>query len=172
MRSRLIVFMLLGVLGLSRAATAQPNRPSVLLKGGVNIERSEDAIEGESAAFGADLFVPLDDRWTFDVEFWLPAYFTFGAENRHRDILVSVGIIRYFGEGRSRGFVSFGLGTATTQEQRPFFGNTSNTAGYGFVGGGVEVRINDRLSVVPEVRSTLAVTALIVRPSIGIAYRF
>ena len=172
MRARIMAFILLGALGMAGSAAAQANRASILVKGGVNVERSEDAVKGESPAFGVDLLVPLDDRWTFDVEFWMPAYFTFGRENRHRDILMAVGILRFFGEGRSRGFASFGLGVATTQEQRPFFGNTSNTGGYGFVGAGVEVRITDRLSVMPEIRSTLAVTALIIRPSIGIACRF
>ena len=172
MHPRVAGFLLLGLLATSTSAAAQSVRPAVLLKGGINIERSEDAIAGESPAFGIDLLVPLDDRWTFDVEFWMPAYFTFGAENRHRDILGSIGILRYFGEGRSRGFVSFGLGAATTQEQRPFFGNTSNTGGFFFAGGGVELRINDRLSVIPEVRVTPAIAALIVRPSVGVAYRF
>ncbi len=164
---------LLGLLVLTSSASAQTARPSVLLKGGINIERSEDGVEGQSPAFGLDLLMPLDERWTFDVEFWLPRYFRFlGDENRHRDVLLSVGVLRYFGDGQSRGFISFGLGAATMQEQRPFFGNTTRTSGYGFAGAGVEVRITDRFSLIPELRSTLAITALIVRPSIGVAYRF
>jgi hypothetical protein len=161
------------ILAVATGASAQSSRPSVLLKGGINIERSEDGVEGQSPAFGVDLLLPLDERWTFDVEFWVPRYFTFlGEENRHRDILLSIGVLRHFGGGRTRAFLSFGLGVATTQEKRPFFGDTSNTGGYGYLGGGAEMTINKRFSVIPEVRSTLAVSALIVRPSIGIACRF
>ena len=67
------------VLAFGVPAYAQTSRPSILFKAGANIERAEDATEGESFAFGADLLVPLGDRWTFDVEFWLPRYFTFAT---------------------------------------------------------------------------------------------
>ena len=161
------------VLAASVPAHAQTSRPSVLLKGGANVERSEDATEGESFAFGADLLVPLGDRWTFDVEFWLPRYFTFRDELRHRDILLSFGVLRHFGEGRSRPFLSFGVGVATTQEQRPEpFGEISNSGGFGFVGFGADVAVSERVSIVPDVRATFAAGAFILRPAIGVAFRF
>lgn len=154
-------------------AYAQTSRPSILFKAGANIERAEDATEGESFAFGADLLVPLGDRWTFDVEFWLPRYFTFGEDLRHRDILFSIGALRHFGDGRTRPFLSFGLGVATTQEQRPEpFGETSNSNGFWFAGFGADIVVNPRVSVVPEVRATVATGAFILRPGIGVAFRF
>jgi hypothetical protein len=161
------------VLAFGLPAYAQTARPSVLVKAGANIERAEDATEGESFAFGADLLVPLGDRWTFDVEFWLPRYFTFGDELRHRDILFSVGVLRYFGDGRTRPFLSFGLGVGTTQEQRPEpFGETSSANGFWSVGFGANIAVNQRVSVVPDVRATLSPGAFILRPAIGVAVRF
>jgi hypothetical protein len=161
------------VLAVGIPAYAQTSRPSVLVKGGANIERAEDATEGESFAVGADLLVPLGERWTFDVEFWLPRYFTFGDDLRHRDILFSVGVLRHFGEGRTRPFLSFGLGVATTQEQRPApFGETSNSNGFWFVGFGAEIAVSQRVAVVPDVRATLATGAFILRPALGVAFRF
>jgi Outer membrane protein beta-barrel domain len=167
------VLLVTAILSFAVPAAAQTTRPSLLLKGGGNIERSEDATEGESFAFGADLLVPLANRWTFDVEFWLPAYFTFRDELRHRDILLSVGVLRHFGGGRTRPFLSFGLGVGTTQEQRPApFGKTSNSSGFWFIGTGADIAINPRVSIVPEVRATLAAAAFVLRPSVGVAFRF
>lgn len=161
------------ILSVATAAHAQTARPSVLLKAGANIERSEDGTEGESFAFGADLLMPLGDRWTFDVEFFFPQYFTFRDEIRHRDILLSVGVLRHFGDGRTRPFLSFGLGVMTTQEHRPApFGEFSKSGGFWFVGTGADVAVTPRVSLVPEVRTTLAPGAFLLRPSIGLAFRF
>ena len=161
------------ILSLAIPARAQTARPSVLLKAGANIERSEDGTEGESLAFGADLLMPLGDRWTFDLELFFPQYFTVRDEIRHRDVLLSVGVLRHFGGRRTRPFLSFGLGVMTTQEQRPApFGEISNSGGFWFVGTGAEVAVSTRVSIVPEVRTTLAAGAFLLRPSIGMAFRF
>jgi hypothetical protein len=161
------------ILSSAMPAYAQMARPSVLVKGGANIERSEDGIEGESPGCGADLLLPLGDRWTFDVEFWLPREFTVRDDIRHRDILLSIGVLRHFGDGRTRPFLSFGLGVASTREQRPEpFGEISNSGGIWYVGTGAEIALNPRVSLMPDVRATLAAAALVLRPSVGIAFRF
>jgi hypothetical protein len=153
-------------------AAAQSQRPAVVMKAGVNIERAEDQVEGESPAFGADVLLPLGGRWTFDAEFWLPAYFTTPGGYKHRDILWSIGILREFGNGRARPFLSFGLGGLTTQEQRASFGDTSSTAGVYYIGAGATLPVGQRFAVVPELRASLAAGSALLRPSVGVAYRF
>ena len=159
------------VLAMTAPCAAQ-TRGAIVAKAGVNIERAEDGIAGESPAAGADLLVQLNDRWDLGVEVWYPGYFTTDFGVRHRDILFTVGARRLFGEGRVKPFFGFGLGIAVTEEKRDDPFDTQGTGATYYVSGGADVPLGNRFVMIPEVRLTLGAAVAIVRPAIGLGVRF
>ena len=155
------------------APCAAQTRGAIVAKAGVNIERAEDALNGESPAIGADLLFQLNDRWGVDVEVWYPGYFTTDFGVRHRDILVTAGARRLFGDRRVKPFVGFGLGIAVTEEKRdvPFDVNPGTGTTY-YLSGGVDVPLGSRFVVIPEIRVTFGAAMAVVRPAIGFGVRF
>jgi hypothetical protein len=151
---------------------AAQTRGAIVGKVGANIERADDGLAGESAAVAADLLIQLSDRWDLDLEVWYPGYFTSDPGVRHRDILITAGARRLFGDGRVKPFFGFGLGLAVTQEKRegPFdFGNTGSTY---YLSGGADVPLGRRFVMIPEVRLTLGAAVAVVRPAMGFGLRF
>jgi hypothetical protein len=160
------------ILILSMPCAAQ-TRGAIVAKGGVNIERAEDALNGESPAVGADVWFRLNDRWDLGAEVWYPRYFTTDFGVRHRDILITAGARRLFGESQIKPFVGFGLGIAVTQEERD--GPFDVTPGAGttyYLSGGIDVPLGRRFIVIPEVRVTFGAAMAVVRPAIGLGVRF
>lgn len=151
--------------------TAQTRDSTVAVKVGLNVERAEDGLEGHSPAVGGALVVPLTRRWAVDVDYWHPAFFEVRPGVQHRDVLLSLGARLSFGERATRPYLLFGTGVAGTQFKRPQ-GHTSQTGMFLYVGGGVEAPLGRRLSLVPEVRMTLDPAFVVVRPSVGVAWRF
>ncbi len=160
------------VLALAIPCAAQ-TRGAIVGKVGANIERAEDALNGESPAAGADLLIELNDRWDLDLEVWYPGYFTTDFGVRHRDILFTVGARRLFGDARVKPFFGFGLGLAVTDEKRdgPIEFDPGAGATY-YLSGGVDVPLGERFVVIPELRVTLGAAMAVVRPAIGLGVRF
>jgi hypothetical protein len=158
-------------MAMAEPAAAQ-TRGAIVAKAGVNIERAEDALSGESPAAGADLLIRLNDRWDLGAEVWFPDYFTTDFGVRHRDILFTVGARRRFSVARVQPFVGFGLGLAVTQEKREGSFDTNGTGSMFYLAGGADVPLGNRFLLVPEVRVTIAAAAAIVRPAIGVGVRF
>ena len=160
------------ILAWALPCAAQP-RGAIVAKVGANIERAEDALNGESPAVGADLLIELNDRWDLGVEVWYPGYFTTDFGVRHRDILFTVGARRLFGDGRVKPFFGFGLGIAVTDEKRD--GPVEFEPGAGstyYLSGGVDVPLGRRFVLIPELRITLGAGMAVVRPAIGMGVRF
>ena len=199
--ARIALAALVSLLAAS-AASAQAPRFSVAVKGGVTIENSEDGLSGTVPAIGATGSFPFNRWWRGEVEFWLPGYLEDDrGEPKHRDILFGFAAVRTFGEGTARPFVLTGLSITRTQdwftfctaERVPGTGGppvralvscdepdvidrrrerNDGTDGYALVGGGVEVSITPRVSLVADLRMSLAPTSLLVRPGVGVSIGF
>jgi hypothetical protein len=156
---------------LAAPCAAQTGERTVAVKAGLNIERAEDGLKGQSPAVGVALVVPLTQRWAVDVDYWHPAFFETGPGVEHRDLLLSFGARASFGERATRPFLLFGAGIAGSQFRRPER-NSAWTGMFLYGGFGAETPIGRRLSLVPELRMTLDAAFVVVRPSIGVAWRF
>ena len=153
-------------------ALAQPpeNRAYVGVTIGANLEQAEDGVVGESAGIGVEAGLPLNTRWMLDLEVWVPGYFEVNG-GQHRDILLNVSAIRFFDDSGVRTFAVIGAGLGIVQ-QRSEFGTFNGSETYLVFGGGVQIPVGARLAIVPEVRVNYAISALIVRPQVGVRVRF
>ena len=133
---------------------------------GGNLEQAEDGVGGESAGIGVEAGLPLNRRWTLDLEVRVPGYFETNG-GQHRDILFNVSAVRYFDDSGVRPFAVIGAGFGIVQ-QRSESGNFDGSETYLVFGGGVQIPVGTRLAIVPEVRVNYAISALIVRPQVGI----
>ena len=187
---------------LAAPAPAQESRFALALKGGASIENSEDGLTGTQPALGATFSFPFTRRWRGEAEFWLPRYLEDDRGlPKHRDILFGFAATRTFGEGAARPFLLAGISISRTQDWFRFCfadrvlepgappmrsmvscdepdvierraGRNDGTDGYGLVGGGLAFSIAPRLSLVADVRFSLAPSSTLVRPSLGMAIDF
>ena len=171
-RHAVAVFIAIVTAALSSEALAQPteNRAYVGVKFGGNLEQAEDGVVGESAGIGVEAGLPLNRRWMLDLEVWVPGYFETNG-GQHRDILFNVSAVRYFHDSGVRTFAVIGAGFGIVQ-QRSEFGKFDGSETYLVFGGGVQIPVGTRLAIVPEVRVNYAISALIVRPQVGVRVRF
>ena len=171
-RHAVAVFIAIVTLGLSSEALAQPteNRAYVGVKIGGNLEQAEDGVIGESAGIGVEAGLPLNRRWMLDLEVWVPGYFETNG-GQHRDVLFNVSGVRFFQDSGVRTFAVIGAGFGIVQE-RSEFGKFDGSETYLVFGGGVQIPVGARLAIVPEVRVNYAISALIVRPQVGVRVRF
>ena len=153
-------------------ALAQPAHDSGYLSvtTGANVERAEDGLAGESAGVGLQAGLTLTRNWALEFEAWAPAYFRTG-DSRHRDILFNVSAVRFFHDSGVRTFAVIGAGFGIVQQQSEF-GKFDGSETYLVFGGGVQIPVGARLAIVPEVRVNYALSALIVRPQVGVRVRF
>lgn len=153
-------------------ALAQPAHDSGYLgvTTGANVERAEDGLAGASAGVGLQAGLTLTRNWALEFEAWAPAYFRTG-DVRHRDILFNVTAIRSFGESGVAPFVVMGAGYGLVQ-QRSEFGTFGGSETYLVFGGGVQIPAGARFAIVPEVRVNYAISAVVVRPQVGVRVRF
>jgi hypothetical protein len=189
-------------LGLAQDVLAQEPRFSLAVKGGVSAENSEDNLQGTSPALGVTGSVAFAHGWRGEVEFWLPGYIDdANGDPKHRDILFSFSAVKTFRAGNTRPFVVAGLSLTRTEDWFTFctanrVPGTGGPAGptlvscdepdvierrrerndgkdgYLLAGGGVEVPIARRVSVVADVRFSLAPVSVIVRPAVGVMFNF
>jgi hypothetical protein len=163
--------MLAAALDADAVAQAAEDGAYVVVKGGANAEHAEDGLTGASGALGIQAGFALSHNWALDFEFWVPAYFH-ADDVKHRDVLVNVSAIRLFGERPVRPFVVIGAGSGWVQTQSTF-GRFASSELFVVSGAGMRIRVADRLlELVPEVRVNYALSAIIVRPSVGILVRF
>jgi hypothetical protein len=162
--------MLAAALAADADAQTAEDGAYVVVKGGANAEHAEDGLTGASGALGIEAGFALSRNWALDFEFWLPAYFH-ADDVRHRDVLVNVSAIRLFGERPVRPFVVIGGGSGWVQTQDTF-GHVASSEFYVVSGAGMRIRVADRFELVPEVRVNYALSAIVVRPSVGILVRF
>jgi hypothetical protein len=183
-------------------AQTSVQRGYVVARGGLSIERSEDNLRGEAPGAGVAVGFGPQRAWSPEVEFWYPGWIRSNAsDGRHRDILGVFAMRRAFGVGRVRPYVLLGGSVARTETQFTTCTGLSRapdaSAGmlaviscadpdvlsatrerqrslsiFGLGGGGAEIGVSRRLRLLAEVRVDFAVTAVIVRPSIGVAVRF
>jgi Outer membrane protein beta-barrel domain len=168
-------FAALGVIvavALGSDALAQPaqDRGYVGITAGANIERAEDGLAGESAGVGLEAGLTLTRHWALDLEVWVPRYFETNG-GRHRDVLFNVSGVRFFQDSGVRPFAVIGAGFGSVQ-QRSESGKFDGSEAYLVFGGGVQIPAGTRLAIVPEVRVNYAISALVVRPQIGVRVRF
>jgi len=189
------LLFVLALCGAAGAQTTSDRRGHVGVKAGLNHERAEDALRGTSGAGGISAGLSFGPRWAGEVEFWLPGHILdANGERAHRDILFSAGLIRAFETGRVRPYLLAGLSAARTETSVTFCSAADDptklvdcsgpnigerlrerfttSSGYFFIGGGIEVPLGERLRLVPDLRVHLAVTSVIVRPAIGVAFLF
>lgn len=189
-------------LSTSTAVFAQETRFLAGLKGGATVENSEDGLTGTVPAVGTWFSVALNPRWRAELEIWVPQYLKDNlGEPKHRDVLISGSVVRMFTAGTSRPFVLAGLSFSRTQDwftfctaprtQQPGGGTVlalvgcdepdvierrrernDGADGYLLLGGGIEIPVGRRLSVVADVRASVAPVSVLLRPGVGVAFRF
>lgn len=197
-----VVLTLILSLFVAQSATAQESRFQLAARGGATIENSEDGLTGTVPALGMTAAVRFARTWWAEFEFWLPGYLVDArGEPKHRDVLFSFSAVRLFGDGPVRPFLAAGLTFTRTEDWFSFCtasrvppgGGPAMTAlvscdepdaiyvrrdrnvgkgGYLLAGGGMEIPVTPRLSVVADVRVNLAPASVLVRPSAGVALRF
>ena len=166
------------------------------------MEKSEDGLEGTVAALGLTGAFVFNQDWRAEAEFWLPRYLDdANGDPKHRDILLSFSAVRTFRAGKTRPFVLAGLSFSQTQDWFNFCTaersldpgapperilvscgdpnvierrreRNDGRDGYLLVGGGLEVPIGRRASIVADLRFCLAPASVLVRPGVGVAVRF
>ena len=189
-------------LSLAAPASAQESRFSLALKAGVSAESSEDNLQGTSPAIGITSSLVFGRGWGGEIELWLPGYIEDQrGDPKHRDILVSFSAIKSFGAGRVRPFLAAGLSFGRVQDWFTFCTanraldpggplqpvitscdepdivsrrreRNDGIDGYLLGGGGVEWLITRRVGAVADLRLALAPVSVIVRPGVGIVFRF
>ena len=171
-RHALAALTLVVTVTLGSDAGAQPaeDRGYLGITTGGNIERAEDGLSGESAGVGLEAGLALTRNWTLDVEVWVPRYFEANG-GQHRDVLFNVSAVRFSHDTGVRPFWLIGAGFGSVQ-QRYESGKFDGSETYLVFGGGVQIPKGTRLAIVPEVRVNYAISALIVRPQIGVRVRF
>jgi hypothetical protein len=176
-------------------APAEP-RGFVAVRGGLNVERAEDDLRGESPAVGAAAGFWFADDWIAEFEFWYPGFIEDGS-TRHRDVLFGVNAQRSFGTGSLRPRLMVGVTAARTQDELTFcLGPPTSTTGptllscsdpaatsevvdtfssisvFGLGGAALAYALGARVHVVGDVRIDFAVTTVIVRPAVSLAIVF
>ena len=189
-------------LAVAAPASAQDSRFSLAMKGGVSAESSEDNLQGTSPALGISGSAAFAHGWRGEIEFWLPGYIEDQrGDPKHRDILVSFSAVKSFDAGRVRPFLAAGLSLARVQDWFTFCTanrvldpggspepvivscdepdiisrrreRNDGTDGYLLAGGGVEWLMTRRFGLVADVRLSLAPVSAIVRPGVGVVFRF
>jgi hypothetical protein len=134
-------------------------------------------------------------------EFWYPGAIRTNSDGHHRDTLFGVGFRRSWGTRAVRPHVLFGLSVGRTVDelttcvairQTSFSPNPmrvhvscsdpdvverrperfSGTSLFPLVGAGAEIRLNEHLRLIPDVRVQLWLTSMIVRPAIAVGVAF
>jgi hypothetical protein len=177
-------------------------RGYVAVRAGLNAERSEDNLTGNVLGGGASVGFGLGDAWSTEVEVWYPQWIrTDSTDGRHRDTLVAVAFRRMLPGGRVRPYLLVGGTAARTETQftscaairqppgvsqgvltgvscsepdvtarnREIYNSLSL---FGLVGAGAEIAVGRRVRLMPDVRADLWLTAVIVRPSLAVAFVF
>ena len=196
------VAALLITLASGAVASAQESKLHVALKAGATIEDSEDATSGTAPALGLSAAWSLTPKWRLEAEFWQPGYLKDAdGTPRHRDTLVSISAVRALGSGRIRPTLAAGYSFGRTEDRmtlcsadrvppggasavRSFVSCAEpdviervderriSNSGFFLLGGGLEIPIKGRVSVVADLRLSLAPAALLVRPGVGVAFGF
>ena len=190
---------------LATPATAQTVTDAnkyLAVRAGVNVERAEDNLSGQSPGVGVAIGLGMDDAWGTEIELWYPRRFATDARGAyHRDMLVSVGFRRVLTSGRVRPYALVGFSAARTETaftvcsalRIPVGGTaavqtlvscsepdvigrqTEQHTGlslYALGGTGIEIPLGRRLRLIPDVRVDFSITSVIVRPTIGIGFAF
>jgi hypothetical protein len=184
------------------AAQVSADRGWIAARAGVNVERSEDDLRGDVPGGGVAVAFALQRAWSPEIEFWYPGWIrTDATDGRHRDILAAVAVRRRFGSGWLRPYLLVGGSIARTETQfrtctglvRPpgagedvvaviscadaaviasALEKNSSVSLFALGGAGAEIALTRKLRLLPDVRVDFAVTAVIMRPSLGIAVVF
>jgi hypothetical protein len=177
-------------------------RGYVAIKGGLNIERAEDDVHGTTGGGGAVAGFTFAEPWAIEAEFWLPgAIRTSPEDGRHRDTLFSVAFRRAFGREQFRPHFLVGASVGWTEDEfttcvanrptplspvpQPMLVSCDepdvverhqerfvSTQLLPLIGAGVEIKLTDRVRVIPDVRVQVWITSVIVRPAIAIGIGF
>ncbi|OFW08278.1 MAG: hypothetical protein A3H96_02105 [Acidobacteria bacterium RIFCSPLOWO2_02_FULL_67_36] len=108
--------LVLGPSGIANAQTSPARRGYVAVKGGFNHESAEDGLNATAGAGGLAAGISFGRALSGEVEVWVPAVFRDAAgDPKHRDIPVSLSIVRTVREGRVRPYVLAGLSGARTE---------------------------------------------------------
>jgi hypothetical protein len=145
-----------------------------------------DPGSGTSMGIGGSFAFSFTDRWSLDIEAWIPRYITDVAcppdafapcgPGQFRDVLVGVSALRRFGGRNVRPYVLVGVAKLWNQQiARRSDGSvvqwTRNESAYPQGGVGLEIPLSTRLAVTPEVRLDFLFLGGILRPSVALIYR-
>jgi len=190
------------LLDASGAGAQSLSRGYAAVKFGANAERAEDGLRGTTMGGGAAAGYQWSPRWAIEAEFWAPRTLHLRRDERtHRDTSLNLGVRRSFSAGRARPHLLAGLGAMRTVDEiticsavrpvsfsptpvevlvsceepdvtgrvRERFAGTTLAV---LVGAGVVFEVTRRIHVVADVRVHPAITALMVRPAIGVGVSF
>jgi hypothetical protein len=104
-----------GTCGVAQAQSPRESGGFAGVKAGINYERAEDGLSGTAVAGGVLGGFRFGRAWAAEVELWVPQSVRDSTDAEHRDVLVSVNLIRAFGTQRRRPYVLAGLGVGRTE---------------------------------------------------------
>jgi hypothetical protein len=184
------MFALISALLLSGVSVlfAQPASHAVYVAGRVGGDlESTDPGSGISMGVGGSFGFSFTDRWSLDIEVWVPGYITDVAcppadalarcgPGQFRDLLVGVSALRRFGDQGMRPYVLVGVAKLWNQQiARRADGSvvqwTRNESAYPQGGIGLEIPLSTRLALAPEVRLAYLFLGGILRPNVTLVYR-
>jgi hypothetical protein len=118
-RGRLVATLLtLATCTNAAAQTTRDSRGFVGIRAGLNHEQAEDGQRGTTGAGGLLAGFRFGRDWAAEAELWVPPFIHDSAgESKHRDILVSVSIVRTFGAHGVRPYLVAGLSVARTENR-------------------------------------------------------
>lgn len=161
--------------------------PAVYVAGrfGGDLEGTDPG-SGTSMGVGGSFGFSLTERWSLDIEAWVPGYitdvacppdaFTPCGPGQFRDLLVAVSALRRFGGHGVRPYVLVGVAKLWNEQKATHADGsviqwTRNEGVYPQGGIGLEIPLSTRLSLAPEVRLDFLFLGGILRPDVALIYR-
>jgi hypothetical protein len=183
--SALVSFLLLPC---SSVAHAQSDFHNVYVTGRIGGDfEGTDPGSGTSIAVGGSFGFSFTERWSVDIEAWVPKYIADVAcppgdalahcgPGKFRDVLVGVSAVRRFGGQGVRPYVLLGLAKLWNQQIATRADGsvvqwTRNESAYPQGGVGLEIPVSTRLALAPEVRLAFLFLGGILRPNVTLMYR-
>ena len=175
------------LLAWNSVALAQSRSHTVYLAGrfGGDLEGTDPGA-GKSMGIGGSFGFTFTERWSLDIEAWVPGYITDVAcppdafarcgPGKFRHVLVGVSAVRRFGGQGVRPYLLVGAATLWNQQIATGADGsvvqwTRNESTYPQGGVGLEIPLSTRLAVAPEVRLDFLFLGGIVRPNVTVMYR-
>jgi hypothetical protein len=168
-------------------AFAQSDVHNVYVAGriGGNFEGTDPG-SGRSMGIGGSFAFTFADRWSLDIEAWVPGYIADVAcppdlldpcgPGKFRDLVLGVSAVRRFGGQGVRPYVLFGVAKLWNQQIATRADGsvvqwTRNESVYPQGGVGFDIPLSTRLVLAPELRLDFLFLGGIVRPNVTLIYR-